>query len=237
MKLVLLPGLDGTGELFATFVAAFHDLPVQVVAYPPDREMNYGGHEAWVRERLPAEEFVLLAESFSGPVGVAIAAAAPGNLRGLVFCASFASNPLPVFGPLARLVGAFPAVKIPPALFAPLLYAGHGTPELRRQHAQAMSKVSAATLRARVAAILAADYSALLRRIQVPMMYLLATRDRLVPRSAYLEMQRLRPDIRLEEFDAPHFLLQTRSRASAAAVRAFIGALRGEAPDDPMEAG
>jgi pimeloyl-[acyl-carrier protein] methyl ester esterase len=142
-----------------------------------------------------------------------------------------------VFGPLARLVGAFPAVKIPPALFAPLLYAGHGTPELRRQHAQAMSKVSAATLRARVAAILAADYSALLRRIQVPMMYLLATRDRLVPRSAYLEMQRLRPDIRLEEFDAPHFLLQTRSRASAAAVRAFIGALRGEAPDEPMEAG
>ena len=38
-----------------------------------------------------------------------------------------------------------------------------------------MSKVAAATLRARVAAILAVDYTAKLRDVKVPMLYLLAT--------------------------------------------------------------
>jgi pimeloyl-ACP methyl ester carboxylesterase len=228
MKLVLVPGLDGTGELFAAFLAALepfgrqHGIEPQVIAYPPGHPMSYADHERWVRERLPTDDFVLLAESFSGPVGVAIAADAPPGIKGLILGCSFAANPLPVFGPLARLIAAFPAMKIPPALFAPFLYAGHGTPELKRAHAQAMSRVAAETLRARVAAILAVDYTSRLRSIKVPMLYLLAQRDRLVPRSAFTKIQRLRDDVELMEFDAPHFLLQTRPMESADAVTRFV---------------
>jgi pimeloyl-[acyl-carrier protein] methyl ester esterase len=163
-----------------------------------------------------------LAESFSGPVGVAIAADAPPRMKGLILGCSFAANPLPVFGPLARLIAAFPAMKIPPALFAPFLYAGYGTTELKRAHARAMSKVSAQTLRARVAAILAVDHTSRLRHIKVPMLYLLSQRDRLVPRSAFATIHRLREDIELMEFDAPHFLLQTRPAESADAVAKFV---------------
>lgn len=224
MKLVLIPGLDGTGDLFAPFVAALTGVETQVIAYPPDRAMNYAEHESHVRERLPLTgDYVLLAESFSGPVGICVAANPPPNLRGLILCCSFASNPLPVFGPLSRLIGAFPALKLPPVFFAPFLYSGQATPELRRLHAQAMAKVQAATLRARVAAILRVDHSAELRRITVPMFCLLAKQDRLVPRSAFEKMARLRPGIRLKEFDAPHFLLQTQPRQSATAVQEFIG--------------
>jgi pimeloyl-ACP methyl ester carboxylesterase len=116
MKLVLIPGLDGTGDLFAPFVDALVGVECRIIAYPPDREMNYAEHEAFVREHLPATgDFVLLAESFSGPVGVSIAAAPPANLRGLILCCSFASNPLPVFGPLSRLIAVSPAIKVPPA--------------------------------------------------------------------------------------------------------------------------
>jgi pimeloyl-ACP methyl ester carboxylesterase len=228
MKLVLIPGLDGTGDLFAPFVAALDGIDCQVISYPPDREMNYAEHEAYVRERLPATgDFALLAESFSGPVGVSIAAAPPANLRGLILCCSFASNPLPVFGPLSRLIAAFPAMKIPPALFAPFLYAGHATPELRRAHSSAMAKVKASTLRARVAAILAVDQSALLRRIQIPIHYLLARGDRLVPRAAYQRIHLLRPDIGLDEIDGPHFLLQTKAVESAARVARLMDSWRG----------
>jgi pimeloyl-ACP methyl ester carboxylesterase len=228
MKLVLIPGLDGTADLFADFIHALRTVnpagvvECQAIAYPPDREMDYAGHEAHVRERLPADDFVLLAESFSGPVGVSIAAAPPPNLKGLILCCSFASNPLPLFGPLSRLIAAFPAMKIPPRLFAPFLYAGRATPELRRAHANAMAKVKASTLRARVAAILAADHSAQLRRIGVPMLYLRARQDRLVPASALREIERLRPDMLVEEFDAPHFLLQTEPWRCAGAVDRFL---------------
>jgi pimeloyl-ACP methyl ester carboxylesterase len=222
MKLVLIPGLDGTGDLFADFVDALGHDDVLVIRYPPDRQMDYPAHEAFVRERLPTTDFVLLAESFSGPVGVSIAASGDFRLKGLVLCASFAANPLPVFGPLSRICAALPAVRLPPALFAPWLYAGFATPELRRAHAAAMNKVSASTLQARVAAILRVDYLAQLRLIQVPMLYLLATSDRLIPRSALGKIQRVRPDIQVAEFDAPHFLLQTRPRETADRVARFL---------------
>ena len=221
-RLVLLPGLDGTGELFASFIDALGGFATQVVAYPTDRAMTYAEHESFVRGKLPADEdFVLLAESFSGPIGISIAAAAPPRLKGLILCGTFASNPLPVFGPFAKLVGAVPAFRVPPALVAPLLYAGRATPGLRRAHAQAMSRVTPATIRARVAAILAVDCRAQLRRIAVPMLYLRARDDRLVPASAGRAIQELRPDCEFIEIDAPHFLLQTEPKSCAAAVLAF----------------
>jgi pimeloyl-ACP methyl ester carboxylesterase len=227
MKLVLIPGLDGTGDLFAPFVDALVGVECRIIAYPPDREMNYAEHEAFVREHLPATgDFVLLAESFSGPVGVSIAAAPPANLRGLILCCSFASNPLPVFGPLSRLIAVSPAIKVPPAWFAPFLYGRHVTPALRRAHFAAMAKVKASTLRARVAAILSVDHSALLRRIGVPLHYLLARQDRLVPRAALERIRRVRADIGVDEIDAPHFLLQTKAAESAAAITRLLQAWR-----------
>ena len=111
-RLVLLPGMDGTGELFAPFIAALDGWPTTVISYPPDREMEYAGHEAHARARLPLDgDYVLLAESFSGPVGIALAASRPRGLRGLILCASFAVNPLPRLAFMKPIVGA-PAVLI-----------------------------------------------------------------------------------------------------------------------------
>jgi pimeloyl-ACP methyl ester carboxylesterase len=73
-----------------------------------------------------------------------------------------------------------------------------------------------------VAAILSVDYSQLLRRVRVPMLYMLARRDRLISRSAFNRLDRLRPDIQLQQFDAPHFLLQTLPTESAAKILEFF---------------
>lgn len=222
-RLVLLPGLDGTGDLFAPFVSALNDQPSQIVAYA-QRPMSYAEHEACARAKLPDEEdFVLLAESFSGPIGIGIAASRPARLRGLILCATFATNPLPVFAPLRRLVVALPAARIPAPLTAPWLYAGRSTPALRRAHAAAIAKVPANVINRRVAEILAVDQRAKLKDIDVPMLYLKANADRLVPATAPRAILELRPDMELREFDAPHFLLQTEPEACAAAVREFLG--------------
>src|SRR4051812_248219 len=96
--LVLLPGLDGTGELFAAFIAALPGRDVRVIAYPADRAMTYSQLEEFVREGLPrGEDYFLLAESFSGPIGISIAATTPPRLKGLILCGTFATNPLPDF--------------------------------------------------------------------------------------------------------------------------------------------
>ncbi len=222
-KLVLLPGLDGTGELFAPFVQALGGLAHQVVAYPVDRPMDYAEHVTFAVAKLPTEEeFVLLGESFSGPIAISIAASHPPRLRGLVLCASFASNPLPLFGPFAGIVGELPAVKFPAAMAAPWLYAGRATQALQRMHAEAMEKVSAEVINARVAAVLGADFRAQLDRIEVPMLYLRATADRLIPAAAWRSIHERRRDVELDEFEAPHFLLQTEPVACAEAVKKFL---------------
>jgi pimeloyl-ACP methyl ester carboxylesterase len=223
MKLILLPGLDGTGELFTPFVAALSGQSAQVVRYPPDQAMDYARHEAFVRDLLPREgDFVLLAESFSGPIGISIAASPPPGLRGLILCATFASNPHRRLGSLGPLVRWLPALRVPPSWAEPWLYSGRGTPELRRWHANAIRLVSARALRARVVAILGVDVRTQLAQVSVPMLYLRAARDRLVAPASSHEILELRPDVELVEFDAPHFLLQTEPAACAAAVLAFL---------------
>lgn len=221
--LVLLPGLDGTGDLFAGFIAALGETPVRVICYPADRPMDYAQHEALVRAKLPADaDYVLLAESFSGPIGIAIAASRSPRLKGLILCASFASNPLPLFSPFSRLITALPAIRVPPALAAPWLYAGRATPELHRTHAAALARVSPRVLATRAAAILSVDQRARLAQIDVPMLYLRAARDRLVSKASARAVLEARPGTQLAEFEAPHFLLQTEPVACAAVTREFL---------------
>ncbi|WP_222432862.1 alpha/beta fold hydrolase [Caenimonas sedimenti] len=104
MTLVLLPGMDGTGELFAPFIAAYGGA-TQVVRYPPTAVLNYAGLEEVARSALPrGEPFVLLGESFSGPIAISLAASRPPNLLGVILCCTFARNPRPFLGPFRSLL-------------------------------------------------------------------------------------------------------------------------------------
>ena len=65
--LVLLPGLDGTGELFGDFVAALPETyTATIVAYPTDRFLSYTDLRPLVSAVVPqSKRFVLVAESVS----------------------------------------------------------------------------------------------------------------------------------------------------------------------------
>jgi hypothetical protein len=82
-KLVLLPGLDGTGVLFADFVAALSkELQTATVRYPLERCLSYSELEGLVRAAWSiSEPFMLLAESFSTPLAIKDAASNLVNLR------------------------------------------------------------------------------------------------------------------------------------------------------------
>jgi pimeloyl-ACP methyl ester carboxylesterase len=80
--------MDGTGELFGPFIDALGgEFDVQVVRYPAGHCGGYEGLEEIARAAIPLDQpYILLGESFSGPVAISIAASSPGKLRGLVFC-------------------------------------------------------------------------------------------------------------------------------------------------------
>jgi hypothetical protein len=138
-----------------------------------------------------------------------------------------------MFGRLATVFGKLPAMRMPPTLAAPWLYAGRATPELRRAHASAMARVSPKVLRARIAAVLGVDYRPLLQRVEVPMLYLCAKADRLIPTAASRTILDLRADVKLTEIDGPHFLLQTEPQACARAVEKFMA--HELQPDPPLD--
>jgi hypothetical protein len=88
---ILLPGLDGTGELLAPFVAAApREITTVVVGYPTS-EASIDVLERRVRERL-TNSCVVIAESFSGPIGVRVAADV--RVRALILCNSFVTSPI-----------------------------------------------------------------------------------------------------------------------------------------------
>lgn len=79
---MLLPGLDGTGDLFGPLLPFLGDsTPTLVVRYPPDVPLGYAALTDLARASLPSDgPFFLLGESFSGPVAVKLAAQAPSGL-------------------------------------------------------------------------------------------------------------------------------------------------------------
>ena len=70
---VLLPGFDGSGRLFAPFLAEPLPFDPRVVALPSDAPRDDDELVTWVTARLPADRpDALLAESFSGPIAIRI---------------------------------------------------------------------------------------------------------------------------------------------------------------------
>ena len=93
--LVLLPGMDGTGLMFGPILPFLEGLDPRVVRYPAELT-SYPDCLAFARAQLPLDRpFLLLGESFSGPIAIALAAERPEGLQGLVLCVTFARNPSP----------------------------------------------------------------------------------------------------------------------------------------------
>lgn len=127
--LILLPGLDGSGRLFARLVAALGaDVDARVIAYPADRALGYAELVEFVRPQLPKDRpFVLL--------GV----------------------------------------------------------DVRKEAAE----------------------------VEVPVLVIRATRDRVVPDAATRVLLEVLPQATPVDLDAPHFLLQVTSGAAAAELKRF----------------
>jgi len=226
MKILALPGLDGTGDLFRWFAAMAPDgFTVDAVAYPPDAEsgvLDYPSHQDFARRHLPTDgPFLLLGESFSGPVAVRLAAEAPPGLAGVVLCNTFVRSTswsgfrhLPWEGFFDR--------PVPKYIFYRKLAGLQTTPELVATVREATRKVDPAVSAARLRETLTVDARDAFSRVEAPVLYLRGTRDRLVPGRCLRTVLAIKPDTTVARIDAPHMLLQLAPDAAWEAIRAFV---------------
>ena len=225
MKLVLLPGMDGTGKLFADFVNALPTpYDTAVVAYSTLNTQTYEQLEDVVRQTCPlAEPFILVAESYSAPIAIKYSASHPKNLKGLVLCAGFASSPLQGWRRLAArfLVPILFLMKPPAFAVRHWLVGPSASASLVRAVQGAISSVRPSVLAARLRSILSCDLRDDLRNIKVPVLYMKAQQDRLVRSSCSEEIARLIPTIRIVTLEGPHLILQRHPESAAKIVTEF----------------
>ena len=222
IRALILPGMDGTGELLTEFATALApDLIARVIAYPRDAALDYAALTASVAQSLPKEgAFVLVAESFSGPIAIELAARKPEGLIGLVLCASFAKAPksmaLRIF---ETILGAVPANKLPLGAAMPWLMGRWSTRDWARRVREAVRSVSADAMRARLHAAASVDVTHSIPRIDCPLLYLKASRDRLIGDAGWLAIRDLSRNAVCIEIEGPHFLLQAKPEECAAAIK------------------
>lgn len=224
-RMVLLPGMDGTGTLHDAFTAALRpDVDVIVLDYPQRELLGYPELAQRLAPRLPADgrPYALLGESFGGPLAIELAARRPPGLAGLVLCASFARFPDGWLRTLASIARHMPATRPPLALLAPLLLGRWDTQVLRDALARALALVAPAVLRCRLDEVLRVDVRDRLARIDVPVLHLQATADRLVAATAGATIASAIPGARLVRIEGPHLLLQAAPANCAAALRDFF---------------
>ena len=188
--------------------------------------MNYGELETRVREALPKDRpYVVLGESFSGPIAIRLGANPPAGLMGLILCVTFAKNPYPLLGWAGMLVRTFPVHALPNWVRAPFLWGAAATERTQLESELATAVIGHKVLRHRVASVLGVDDTITLGGIRMPTLVLQASHDRVVPGTATEHIMRTLPTAELVQIRGPHMLLQIRAAECASVVGRFIEAL------------
>jgi len=226
VRLVLLPGMEGTGRLFGPLLRILpQELRADVVAYPVDRFIDYAGLTDHVRALLPRESpFVLVAESFSGPIALRLASAPPHGLKGIVLVCTFAASPDPWAHRWLRwLAGAWIFRMPPPVCLVRAFLLGREAPDdLVRETVAVLRSVRPEVLASRLRMVLEIGPADRSGPGTVPVLYLQGRGDRLLGRRGLRTVLALKPDTAVVEIDGPHLLLQTRPEEALRRIGPFL---------------
>jgi len=205
---VLLPGLHGTAALWTHFLRVApswaRPFPVVLPTIGPQTPAELA-HRVLSKLTTHAAPIVI-AESFSGPLAIRLAADIEPPPELLVLVNTFVVAP---FGHLPRLLPAsMLGASIPGRrrLVARLMAGGER--RLAQEVVEAVDEVPRGCLRSRLAALAAIDEREALARIEAPILVLRGDADRLIGAGSTERIGELRPDAVIVSLPAPHLLLQ-----------------------------
>ncbi|MBE0577766.1 MAG: hypothetical protein IH613_17950 [Desulfuromonadales bacterium] len=225
--LLLLPGLDGTGLVFGPLLTHLPaEIETQLVHYPADQLMSLQEHVAFAKKQFPKKKpFVLLAESFSGPIGLQLLADPPDNLTGVIFVATFAHYPSPFFLDAGRLLPQGLLLKLfSSTLFSRFFCLGKASADAVKLFRKALKSVKLNVLSHRLQ-ILSELPPPPDTTFSGPCLYIQASNDRLVASRAVAPLQRHLPQLQVEKIHGPHIILLAQPERGARLISGFIASL------------
>jgi pimeloyl-ACP methyl ester carboxylesterase len=230
-KLLVLPGMDGTGLLLNPFIESLgRRVDAQLFDYPTHVIQSYEEIISNVEAMLPrtGEDFAILAESFAGPVALSLAQKGIPGLRALILVVSFAATPrhfllqLTRYLPMDRLLG-LPV----PRRFARRLMLGGSAPEGTLDKLfEVFYMISPEVLASRLDEMRKLTLHQ--EVLDMPAMYIQATDDLLLPDNALNDVKAFLPQIEVHRIDGPHLILDTQPKTCARLVVGFLESLEYE---------
>lgn len=222
--LVLLPGLDGTGRLFDPLQQIFPQTVDSTVVSYPENCTSYGDCVEYVHTRIRhLDRFVVIAESFSGPVAVKLAAHHPEQVTGLVLCCSFLNCPISTqVHPLLKLIG-----RVMFQLPVPVIAVHHwmigweADWKLAKEICQVLESVPGEVVFQRVNAVLDVEVSKIFQTLRQPILVINAEQDQLIP-SLQISSLSKSSLITVKSIPGPHLLLQTHPAQAWEQIHAFL---------------
>lgn len=208
--LVLLPGLDGTGLLFSYFLEHFPKMSnIIVVQYPTDQVLDYEQLAEIARNQLPeSADFILVGESFSGPIAARLIN--HPRLSGIIFCASFLTSPRPILLNVLRYMPLTVLIRFPmPSFLLRFACFGYSCPDKTlNSFRKTIRSVQPDVFAYRLRLLCSVNDLWRIKESPVPLGYLKASDDKLVPASKMAEINVEYPHLRVHKVAGSHFLLQ-----------------------------
>lgn len=227
LKLILLPGMDGTGHLFSPLLQSLSHFDCEIIALPTAGDQSYLRLSAYVQERLPKEDFILIAESFSGPIAAILSTHCIEYLRGVIFVATFLSVPHKrLLGFARRLplnllsLKAASSMPLAPYIMKRFFLGKNAGKELLRSFQETINQIPTSLIRDRLDTLYRLSYSP--ENIGLPVAYIQARYDKLVPAAKLQEFEESFTDLAVATLDGPHFILQAKPAESAAFISDFV---------------
>ena len=223
----VLPGMHGNAVLLEEFQRRAPDRFDVRVHELLDSEWSYDQLferlEPLVAESQPC---VLLAESFSGPLVVKLAAHLPDAVSHLVLVATFVTPPTPW---IAKLVPWPLLFRLPmPRVSAEQWMVGKGHSHEFIDHVRAaVGRTPPDTLAKRMRQTMMVDATQDLAKVRCPVLYIQAKRDQMVPPRCLEAIRQVAEEggveLRAEQLDGPHLILQTHPSECWALIDDFVG--------------
>jgi pimeloyl-[acyl-carrier protein] methyl ester esterase len=227
-SIVFLPGIDGTDISFEPLRELLpQDINVKVIRYPVDELLDFDETVQCAKDQIQPEQqdAIVIAQSFSGPVAIALVGSGKLKAKCLILCSTFAKSPRPV---LFKILSYLPLelllrLPFPRFLLKHVIEGGDEATDLFLAMWQKVKPlVPAKTLVHRFNVISRVDVRGWLPKLTIPCFYIQASSDRTVPASSLFDFTETITDLRVKRIKGPHFILQAQPEESISAIQNFV---------------
>ena len=218
MKIILLPGLDGTGSLFNDLLNNLgEDNEVEVISYDHISGLSFIEQAKEIAVKITDVNVLLVAESYSGRVAYELSQILDSRVRAIVFIASFISSPsflskFAVFLPVSMLKPNF----LTAYLLSVLGFNGQATKKQIDRLFNSLKIANRSKLKARLKNIAALSSPA--NVIDCPVTYIRPNRDFLVSSAAVSRLRSLCTNFNVISVSGGHFIAQSAPADCAKAI-------------------